>query len=192
MKQVEIIGYKRANLGKKDSKDLRLVESSVPCVLYGGAEQLHFHVPMFLFRDIIYTGVACTVLLNVEGKTYKCVVQEAQFHPVNEMLLHVDFLELSEDKPVRMNIPLKFEGTSPGVIKGGKLVQKVMTLSVKALPKDLPDLILVDISTLELAKSVKVGDIKTNNFTILNSKSIPVCTVTIPRSLKQEEAAAKK
>ena len=191
MKQVEIIGYKRANLGKKDSKDLRL-DSNVPCVLYGGSEQLHFHVPMFLFRDVIYTSVACTVLLNLEGKTYKCVVQEAQFHPVNEMLLHVDFLLLADDKAVKMNIPLRFEGTSPGVIKGGKLVQKVMRLTVKALPKDLPDFITVDISNLELAKSVKVGEIKTNNFTILNAKSIPVCTVTIPRSLKQEEAAAAK
>ncbi|MGN6648024.1 MAG: 50S ribosomal protein L25/general stress protein Ctc [Cytophaga sp.] len=191
MKQVEIIGYSRANLGKKGSKDLRL-DSNVPCVLYGGEKQLHFHVPMFLFRDIIYTGEACTVLLNLEGKQYKCVVQEAQFHPVNEMLLHVDFLALSDNKPVKMNIPVKFEGTSPGVIKGGKLVQKVSKLTVKALPKDLPDYITVDISNLELAKSVKVGEIKTNNFTILNAKSIPVCTITIPRSLKQEEAAAKK
>ena len=191
MKQVEIIGYQRANLGKKGSKDLRL-ESSVPCVLYGGAEQLHFHVPMFLFRDIIYTGVACTVLLNLEGKQYKCLVQEVQYHPINEMLLHVDFLLMDENKPVKMNIPIVFEGTSPGVIKGGKLVQKVVKLTIKALPKDLPDTIAVDISKLELAKSVKVSEIKTHNFTILNAKSIPVCTVTIPRSLKQEEAAAKK
>jgi large subunit ribosomal protein L25 len=191
MKQVEIIGYSRANLGKKGSKDLRL-DSNVPCVLYGGESQLHFHVPMFLFRDIIYTGVACTVLLNLEGKQYQCLVQEVQFHPINEMLLHVDFLLLDANKEVKMNIPVKFEGTSPGVIKGGKLVQKVATLQVKALPKNLPDVIFADISKLELAKSVKVGDIKTNNYTILNAKSIPVCTVTIPRSLKQEEAAAKK
>lgn len=190
MKQVEIIGYSRANLGKKGSKDLRL-DSNVPCVLYGGASQLHFHVPMFLFRDIVYTGEACTVLLNLEGKQHKCVVQEVQFHPINEMLLHVDFLALDEKKEVKMNIPIKFEGTSPGVIKGGKLVQKVATLQVKALPKNLPDVIMVDISKLELAKSVKVGEIKTKDYTILNSKSIPVCTITIPRSLKQEEAAKK-
>lgn len=190
MKQVEIIGYNRANLGKKGSKDLRL-DSNVPCVLYGGESQLHFHVPMFLFRDIIYTGVACTVLLNLEGKQYPCVVQEVQFHPINEMLLHVDFLLLDPKKPVKMNIPIKFEGTSPGVIKGGKLVQKVSTLQVKALPANLPDFIPVDISKLELAKSVKVGEIKAENFTILNAKSIPVCTITIPRSLKQEEAAKK-
>lgn len=191
MKQVEIIGYSRANLGKKGSKDLRL-DSNVPCVLYGGESQLHFHVPMFLFRDIVYTGEACTVLLNLEGKQYKCVVQEVQYHPINEMLLHVDFLALDEKKEVKMNIPIKFEGTSPGVIKGGKLVQKVASLQVKALPKNLPDVIMVDISKLELAKSVKVGEIKTKDYAILNSKAIPVCTITIPRSLKQEEAAAKK
>ncbi|MCU0416169.1 MAG: 50S ribosomal protein L25/general stress protein Ctc [Cytophagaceae bacterium] len=191
MKQVEIIGYKRANLGKRDSKDLRL-EANVPCVLYGGEEQLHFHVPMFLFRDIIYTGVACTVLLNLEGKQYKCILQEAQFHPVNEMLLHVDFLLLKDDKEVKMNIPLEFVGTSPGVVKGGKFIQKVKTLSVKALPKNLPDAIQVDISTLEIGKSVKVADIKTANYVILNAKAIPVASVVTTRALKQEESSAKK
>jgi large subunit ribosomal protein L25 len=190
MKTVEIIGYKRANLGKKDSKDLRL-EASVPCVLYGGTEQLHFHVPMFLFKDVIYTHEACKVLLNFEGKQYTCIVQEAQFHPVNEMLLHVDFLELNESKPVKMNIPLSFVGTAPGVIKGGKFVQKVKTLKVKALPANLPDTIEVDISKLDLGKLVKVSEIKTEGYTILNAKSIPVATVSIPRSLKQEEAAKK-
>jgi large subunit ribosomal protein L25 len=191
MKQVEIIGYKRANLGKKESKDLRL-EANVPCVLYGGEEQLHFHVPMFLFRDIIYTGVACTVLLNLDGKQYKCIVQEAQFHPVNDMLLHVDFLLLKEDKEVKMNIPVAFVGTSPGVVKGGKFIQKVKTLSVKALPKNLPDFINVDISALEIGKSVKVGDIKAERYTILTSKAIPVASVVTTRALKQEESSAKK
>ena len=154
--------------------------------------EVTFHLSGGIVLPVLDTDIACTVLLNLEGKQYQCLVQEVQFHPINEMLLHVDFLLLDANKEVKMNIPVKFEGTSPGVIKGGKLVQKVATLQVKALPKNLPDVIFADISKLELAKSVKVGDIKTNNYTILNAKSIPVCTVTIPRSLKQEEAAAAK
>ena len=187
MKTIEIIGFKRANLGKREAKDLRL-DTNVPCVLYGGDEQIHFQAPMFLFRDLVYTPNAHQVALTVDNKTYNCILQDIQFHAVNEMILHADFLLLNKDKEVKMDIPVKFLGTSPGVVKGGKLVQKIKKIRVKSLPANLPDFIEVDISTLELNKSVKVGDIKNTTVTILNNKSLPIATVEVPRALKGEAA----
>ena len=114
MKTVEIIGYNRANLGKSESKKLR-AEGSVPSVLYGGKEQIHFHSPMILFRDLVYTPEARFVNLNIEGHQTKAVLQDIQFHPVSEVILHADFLELFDDKPVTMDIPLRTVGNAPGV-----------------------------------------------------------------------------
>jgi large subunit ribosomal protein L25 len=186
MKKLEIIGFKRANLGKKGSSELR-DQSNVPCVLYGGKEQVHFHTPAFLFRDLIYTDQAHIVDLDVEGKKYECVVKEVQFHPVNEMLVHVDFLQLFPDKVVKMDIPVRFVGTAPGVMQGGKLMSKLKKVTVKALPKDLPESIEVDVSKLDLGKSVRVADITAKNFTVLNIPSLPIASVEIPRALKTEE-----
>jgi len=186
MKTIEIIGFKRANLGKTEAKRLRM-ESNVPCVLYGGEGQVHFHAPMFLFRDLVYTPNVHKVKLTVEGKTTECILQEIQFHPVNEIILHADFLELKKDKAVKMDIPVSFVGQAPGVLKGGKLIQKLKKITVKATPENLPDFIEVDVSKLDLNKSVKVGDIKADKFEILNSKNIPVCSVQVPRALKVED-----
>jgi large subunit ribosomal protein L25 len=186
MKKLEIIGFKRANLGKKGSSELR-DQSNVPCVLYGGKEQVHFHSPAFLFRDLIYTDQAHIVDLNVDGKKYECVMKEVQFHPVNEMLVHIDFLQLSADKVVKMDIPVKFIGTAPGVMQGGKLMSKLKKITVKALPKDLPESIEVDVSKLDLGKSVRVSDITPKNFTVLNIPSLPIASVEVPRALKTEE-----
>ncbi|HSZ71172.1 MAG TPA: 50S ribosomal protein L25/general stress protein Ctc [Cytophagaceae bacterium] len=185
MKQVEIIGYKRANLGKKESAQLR-AEAQVPCVLYGGNEVIHFSTPMFLFKDIIYTGDAVQAVIHVEGKKYTAILQDAQFHPVSEMILHADFLELVPNKVVKMDIPVTFEGTAPGVLKGGRFNQKMKKLTVKATPEKLPSSIVVNISTLELAKSVKVGDVKADGYVIVNAKSNPIATIEVTRSLKQE------
>ena len=186
MKSLEIIGFKRANLGKTEAKQLR-EESYVPCVLYGGSEQVHFRAPMIMFRDLIYSPEVSTVELNLEGTVYKAILQDAQFHPVNEVLLHADFLQLNDNKEVKMEIPVRFVGVSPGVLSGGKLVPKLRKLKVKALPANLPDFIDVDISDLELGRSVKVGKIKAENFTILTNPSAPVATVAIPRALKQQQ-----
>ena len=191
MKSLEIIGFKRANLGKVEAKQLRQ-ETNVPCVLYGGAEQVHFHTPAFLFRDLVYTGEVHTVDLTVDGKKYKCLLQDIQFHPVNEMILHADFLELADDKLVKIGIPVKLTGTAVGVIKGGKLVTKLKKVTVKALPANLPDFIEVDVTALEVGKSVKVSDIKADKFTVLNAKAIPLATVVSTRELKQAETADAK
>ncbi|KOF03215.1 50S ribosomal protein L25/general stress protein Ctc [Roseivirga seohaensis] len=183
MRKVEIIGFKRANLGKTESKRLRN-EGQVPCVLYGGDDQLHFYAPAIQFRDVLYTPEPCFVTLNVEGEIFEAIVQDSQYHPVSDMLLHVDFLQLFKGKYIKMEIPVKMEGTAPGVINGGSLVIKKPKLLVKALPKDMPDSIPVDISKLKLGKSTKVGALNPEGFEIQNSPLVTIATVTIPRALR--------
>lgn len=191
MKTVEIIGYHRANLGKAESKRLR-AESYAPCVLYGGSEQIHFYSPMILFKDVLYTHEARFVELNIEGIKKTAIVQDAQFHPVSEMILHVDFLELNDKKPIKMNVPIRTMGNSPGVQNGGKLVMKLRHLTVKALPKDMPEYIDLDISGLKLGKSIKVGEVTHEGFEILNNPLVSIASVDIPRAMRgkltEEEA----
>ncbi len=186
MRTVEIIGYKRANLGKAEAKRLRS-ESQVPCVLYGGKEQIHFSSPMILFRDLVYTPEAAFVKLNIEGNEYSAILQDIQFHPVSEVILHADFLALSDDKYIKMDIPVKFTGTSPGIIQGGKLVVKLRKVRIKALPANMPEAITMDVSNLQLGKSLKVASIETNEFEILNSPRVTLASIQIPRALKGVE-----
>ena len=197
MKTVEIIGYKRANLGKSESKRLR-ADQNVPCVLYGGEKQIHFYSPAILFRDVLYTDEAHFVHLNIEGEEYQAILQDVQFHPVSEMILHVDFLQIFEGKTVKMEVPLHFVGNSKGVINGGVLVKKRRKLRVSALPKNMPDHIDVDITNLDFHKAVKVGDIATENFEVLDSTIASVAVVEVPRAMKgktmtaEEEAAEEE
>jgi len=186
MKTIEIIGYKRANLGKNESKKLRN-EGNVPSVVYGGKEQIHFHSPMILFRDLVYTPGANFVKLNIEGKIKNAILQDIQFHPVSEIILHADFLELSENKKIKMEIPVKFLGNSPGVLQGGKILTRIRKLSILAYPKNMPEFIEIDISHLELGKSVKVEDILSEQYEILNSPLVSVVSVNIPRVTIEEE-----
>jgi len=183
MKRLEIIGFKRASLGKKDAQALRL-EASVPCVLYGGESQIHFHVPMILFRELVYTPEAHIVDMNIEGDIYECMLQDIQFHPVNELILHADFLLLHKDKLVKMQIPTQIVGVSPGVQQGGKLVMKSKKLLVRALPANLPDQITVDITGLELGKSIKVKDLTIEGFEILDAPNNAILSIEVPRGLK--------
>jgi large subunit ribosomal protein L25 len=184
MKTVEIIGYKRANLGKSESKKLR-EDGHVPCVLYGGKEQHHFYAPMILFRDLVYTPEARFVQLNIEGQEFRAILQDIQFHPVSEVILHADFLELFEDKEIKMNIPIRDQGNAPGVQKGGKLIKKLRHLSVKALPANMPEYIDVDVSKLELGKTIKVANLEQNNYSILNNDPVSILMVTVPRALRR-------
>ena len=191
MKTVEIIGYKRANLGKSEAKRLRL-EGQVPCVLYGGDAQIHFYSPMILFREVIYTNEAHFVNLNIEGETCTAILQEAQFHPVSEIILHADFLRISEDKKIKMNIPVKLVGQAPGVTKGGTLVRKKASLRVAGFPKDFPDHIDVDVSTLDFHHAIKVKDIGLEGIEFIDSPYTSVAVVEVPRAakLEVEETAA--
>jgi large subunit ribosomal protein L25 len=186
MKSVEIVGFKRANLGKTSSKELR-EKAEVPCVLYGGTEQHHFAVPMYLFRDLVYSPDAHTVDLNIEGKKFKAILQDIQFHPVNDMILHADFLQLFDDKEVKIEVPVKVMGHSVGVAKGGKLVQKLRKVKIMALPANLPDFVTIDVTELDLGKTIKVSAIPANNIRILNPPAVPVVTIEIPRALKNQK-----
>ena len=191
MKTVEIIGYRRANLGKTGSQKLR-DEGLVPCVLYGGDEQIHCHSPMILFRDVVYTNEAHFVHLNIEGEECQAILQEVQFHPVSEIILHADFLRISEDRKVKMNIPIRLVGEAPGVAKGGALVRKRAALKVYGFPKDMPDHIDVDVSTLDFHHAIKVGDMKMEKLDFLDPKHASIAVVEVPRAAKllEETAAA--
>jgi large subunit ribosomal protein L25 len=193
MKTIEIIGYKRANLGKSDAKRLR-EEGNVPCVVYGEEGQIHFYAPMILFRPLIYTPEVYFVNLNIEGKTYQCILQDVQFHPVSDIILHADFLILHDEKPIKMGIPVEFTGRAPGIQKGGKLQVKLRKILVKALPKDMPEKITIDISNMELGDTIKIKEVPAENFEILNSSRVTVASVSISRLARmaeEEEAAAE-
>ena len=191
MKTIEIIGYRRANLGKSDSQRLR-DEGNVPCVLYGGDSQVHFYAPMILFREVVYTNEAHFVHLNIEGEESQAILQEVQFHPVSEVILHADFLRISEDRKIKMNIPARLVGQAPGVSKGGTLVQKRSALKVLGFPKDMPDHIDVDVSALDFHHAIKVSDIKFQGLEFADPKQASVAVVEVPRAAKlaAEEAAA--
>lgn len=191
MKTVEIIGYKRANLGKADAQKLR-DEGLVPCVLYGGNEQIHFYSPMILFRELVYTNEAHFVHVNIEGEEAQAILQEVQFHPVSEIILHADFLKISEDRKIKMSIPTRLVGQAPGVSKGGTLIRKRAALKVYGFPKDMPDHIDVDVSALDFHHAVKVGDMKLAGLDFLDPKQATIAAVEVPRAAKMaaDEAAA--
>ena len=183
MKKTEIVGYKRANLGKKDSKALR-EQAMVPCVLYGNGQQMHFAAPMYLFRDLLFTPNVYEVTLNIEGEIRLGTLQDIQYHPVSDMILHADFLEITPDKLIKVDVPVRFIGTAVGVTKGGKLVPKINRIRVQGTAASIPDFVDVPVADLDLGKSVKIGILKVEGFTILNNASLPIATVEIPRALR--------
>jgi large subunit ribosomal protein L25 len=137
MKTIEIKGSLRTELGKKGSRDIRK-SGGVPCVIYGQGQNVHFHAPELAFKNLIYTHEAHLVDLNIDNEIHKVVLKDIQYHPVSDKILHADFMEVADDKPVTINIPIKVSGVSVGVIAGGKLTIKKRSLKVKGLPKDLP------------------------------------------------------
>ena len=141
-------------------------------------------------KNLVYSAEAHIVEIDVDGTVIRAIMKDIQFHPVSETILHADFLEYVDDKPIKLEIPVKPIGNSPGIQVGGRLMSKIRKLKVSALAKDMPDYIEVDISALELGKSIKVGEIKTENFEILNSPSNPVLSVEVPRALRGKQAAA--
>lgn len=188
MRTVEIIGFKRANLGKSESNKLR-AEGNVPGVLYGGEEQVHFYAPAIQFRPVLYTPEACFLKLNIEGEVFEAIVQETQWHPVSEALLHVDLLQLFRGTPIKMNIPVRATGNAVGVKNGGTLIVKNPRLSVKALPKNMPEVIEIDVTNLRIGKAIKVGELPTADFEFLTSPLVTVVNVAIPRALRGKSAA---
>lgn len=191
MNTITIEGQIRTEFGKSATRQIRS-EEKVPGVIYGGAKEINFTAPATAFKGIVYTPEFMLAEIKVDGQSYRCVLKELQFDKVSDQLLHVDFLELVEDKKVSVTIPLKFVGTPAGVKAGGKLSTKIKALKVKTLPKYLKENIEMDISSLELNGNLRVQDVVAENMEILNSPRIPIASVTMTRQLKQEEATAAK
>jgi large subunit ribosomal protein L25 len=191
MKTITIEGHLRTEHGKKAARQLRSQEN-VPGVIYGGAQEVNFYASAKAFKPLVYTGEFLLAEVKVDGKTFKCILKDLQFDKVSDSLLHVDLLELVENKHVVATLPIKFTGVSVGVKGGGKLVTKIKSLKVKALPKDLKETIPVDITDLDLNGNIRVEDVKMDGIEILNSPRIPIASVVLTRQLKQEEATAAK
>jgi large subunit ribosomal protein L25 len=190
MKITEIVGYKRANLGRQAAQELR-ASGMVPGILYGGEEQVSFYAPAYLFRPLIFSTEAYEVKLNIEGKEYSAILQDKQFHPVNDTLVHVDLLEITPEKVINTSIPIKLTGIAIGAKQGGKLVQTLRKLRVKGPAKAIPEFVNLDVSDLGLGKAIKVKSIEIEGITILDSDANPVASVTIPRALRGTLTAAK-
>lgn len=191
MKSIAISGSVRQNVGKRDAKELRY-QGLVPAVLYGGKEQTALAVSAADLKPVLYTADVVIVELNIDGQTKRAIVQDAQFHPLTDLVTHVDFLELFDDKEVSLNIPIKLTGTSPGVKMGGKLVQKLRNLRVKALPANLPQEIEVPMESLEVGKSYRVAQVQLENAKVLNNSDDTIVSVIMSRALRQAEQEAAK
>ena len=191
MKTIAISGSPRENVGKRDAKELRY-EGKVPAVLYGGKEQAHFAVVATELKDAIYSPEASFVEIDINGSKIKAIIKETQFHPLTDLLLHVDFLQLFDEKEIVMEIPIKLTGTSPGVKMGGKLVQKLRKLRIKALPADMPQTIDVSIAKLEVGNLFRVRDLEKGKYVVTNTPEDTIVSVGMSRALKQAEQASGK
>src|SRR6476659_2039505 len=188
MKTITIEGQLRTELGKGATRQLRS-QDKVPGVIYGGAKEINFSAPSMAFKSLVYTPDFQFAEIKLNGDTHRCILKDLQFDKVSDKLIHVDLLELVEDKKVIASIPLKFVGSPVGVKEGGKLHIKMKALKVKTYPKYLREHIDVNIDNLELNGNVRVEDVQVENYEIMNSPRIPVASVTLTSELKQEEAA---
>jgi len=191
MKTIEIKGFKRETVGKKATKQLRN-DGNVPCVLYGGEEVVHFYAPVNDFRHLFYTPNVYIVNIDVDGKKYPTILKDAQFHPVSDSPLHVDFLQIQDDKPVIIDIPVKTEGFAKGVQAGGILRLEKRKLTVKGLPKHLPDELVINVVDLDLSKTKKVGDLNFDNLELLNAPNAVVVAVRLTRAARAAQQQAQQ
>ncbi|MBN8685968.1 MAG: 50S ribosomal protein L25 [Chitinophagales bacterium] len=189
MKSITIEGQLRTGFGKSATRQLRS-QDMVPGVIYGGSQEISFYAPTAAFKNFVYTPSFQIAEVVLDGKTYRTILKDLQFDKLDDKLIHIDLLELVEDKKVVADIPVKFVGVSKGVKDGGKLVSKMKSLKVKTYPKYLKEQIEVPIDNLELNGNIRVEDVKEEHYEILNSPRIPIASVVMTRQLKQEEATA--
>jgi large subunit ribosomal protein L25 len=187
MKTFQIKGTARQVVGKKDSKSLR-AHDLVPCVIYGGEKVVHFQAHENEFRKLIYTPKVYQTEIDVDGVVYKAFMQALQFHPVTDKLLHIDFLQIRDNIPVKLEIPVRLAGYAKGIQQGGRLKSNLRTLKAKGLSKDFPDEIVIDVTNLNLSESIRVGDVHVPGIEILNAKSVPVATVVVTRAARAAAA----
>jgi large subunit ribosomal protein L25 len=191
MKSITIEGSERESVGKKATKALRDA-GMVPCVIYGGSQPVHFAADERAFKSLVYTPNAHTVEVVLSGKKYNAILQDIQFNPVSDKINHIDFFQLSDDKEIVMEVPVKVTGTSPGVLLGGVLRLNQRRLKVKALPKNLPDFVEANISELQMGNKLYVTKLVTNNFKLMHPDNTVVCQVKISRAaMKAAQEAAK-
>ncbi len=186
MKSITIKGSKRESVGKSATKALRNA-GQVPCVLYGGDTAVHFSAEEKAFKNLVYTPNVYTATIDVDGQTFAAILQDIQFHPVSDKILHVDFYQLFDDKEVTMNIPVKLVGTSPGVLNGGSLRFPKRKLRVRALPGALPDFFNADISGLKIGSKLFVTDIESEGCTFLHPDNTVVVQVRTSRNATEDE-----
>lgn len=191
MNTVNVTGTPRTDMGKKSTKAARN-SGTIPCVMYGGGEVVHFTTTHNQIKSLIYTPDFKVAEINIDGKDYRAIVKDAQFHPVKENILHLDFLRLVDGTPINLELPVKFEGSSPGVKLGGKLQQSLRRIKVKALPENMVDVLTLDVSMLKLGESIRVRDLQVpEGIQVMVSPATPVAAVEIPRALRSAGAAAE-
>lgn len=188
MKTVSMSGSLRENVGKKDARKNR-ADGKIPCVLYGGKEEVHFVADEKAFGPVVFTPYIHLIELTIGKNKYKTILKEVQYHPVNDQILHADFLEIVPGKPVVVSLPIRLEGTSKGVLRGGKLVKKFRKLKVKALPEHLPDEITINIAELDINDTIKVSDVKVDHVQMLD---IPTSTIVSIASTRAVEATPEQ
>ncbi|MDC1028928.1 50S ribosomal protein L25/general stress protein Ctc [Schleiferiaceae bacterium] len=186
MKSVEIQGNERTNFGSKYAQ-LERKAGNVPCVIYGGEAPIHFSAPTLAFKGLVYTAEAKTAKVTVGDTTVEAVIQDLQFHPVTDQLIHIDFIQLVEGKPVTIDIPVVLHGQARGVLNGGKLKSVLRNLSVRAVPGKLPESVDLDINELKIGKSIRVSDVKSEGFEILNASTAVIVTVKKARGAVDED-----
>ena len=193
MKSITINGSQRESVGKKATKALRNA-GKVPCVLYGGDKPVHFSAEAKTFKPLVFTPDVFTATIELDGTKYNAVLQDIQFHPVNDSILHVDFYQLFEDKAVTMDIPVRLVGTAKGTMLGGALRHNLRKLKVKATPANLPDFIEADITELEIGNKLYVTELKNEKFSLLHPDNTVVAQVRMSRNAAkaatEEEAEA--
>lgn len=189
MKEVSISGSPRVNVGKKDAKVLRR-EGNVPCVIYGGKEQVCFFAHENSFSKLVYSPDVFKVNIDVNGSKYQAVMQDIQFHPITDKISHIDFLEVLPGKPVVLNIPVSTKGSANGVKEGGRLSQKVRTIKAKGLIEKMPELIELDVTELNIGDSIRVKDLKFDGVTFMEVPNLTVVAVNVTRNVVEEAPAA--
>lgn len=189
MKTVSISGSPRANVGKKDAKALRRA-GNVPCVLYGGKEQVAFYAQESAFKKLVYTPDVHIVNLDINGVKTDAIMQDIQFNPVTDRIAHIDFLQIVAGKAVTMNVPISCTGTAVGVREGGKLQVKMRTIKAKGLIEKMPEKISLDVSNMKIGDTVRVGDLKYDGISFLESENVTVVAVRVTRNVAEETPAA--
>ena len=195
MKSIEIKGSLRTDIGKKATRELRK-NNGVPCVLYGVKKDenglpvaTHFYVPTEGLRKLVYTPNIYLVNLDIDGTIVTAIMKDLQFHPVTDAILHVDFLQVEENKAIAMEVPVQLEGLAEGVRAGGKLALQIRKLKVKALYNAIPERLVIDVTPLGLGKTIKVGELSYEGLELLNAKDAVVCAVKLTRAARGAQAA---